>query len=260
MLTWLRRHRRAAVLAVVLSLAAPSAYALFDPTSALRLAVLIRIAAIAAQIHSTAGAIATATRAIQERQEAMFPAEALATIGSVFQDVRSVADEFAALREGWTLTDQADLWRSALVEDVDFEREQWEALWGRASGPGRDLHDLAGWSSNRRYRSAASVLAVHDQWQAAAGDLASKARAGGVGEASALRSLRLTAVGTALSLQQAAAANKLAAEQLDALQSDLDDERHREILAQSLGNVMLRPFERRASAGLDLTLDVEGRP
>jgi hypothetical protein len=260
MLTWLCRHRRTAALAAAISLLAPSAYALFDPTGALRLAVLIRIAAIAAQIHSTAGAIATATRAIQERQEAMFPAEALATIGSVFQDVRSVADELAALREGWTLTDQADLWRSALVEDADFEREEWEALWGRASGPGRDLHDLAGWSSNRRYRSAASVFAVHDQWQAAAGDLASKARAGGEGEASALRSLRLTAVGTALSLQQAAAANKLAAEQLDALQSDLDDERHREILARSLGNALLRPFERRASANLGLTLDVEGRP
>ncbi len=258
--TWLGRHRRAAALGAALVVLAPSAYALFDPTAALRLAVLIRIAAIAREIHSTAGAIATATRAIQERQEAMFPSEALATIGSVFQDVRGVADDFAALRDGWTLTDDAEVWRQALIEEIDFEREQWESLWGRASGPGRDLRDLAGWSSNRRYRSAASVFAVHDQWQAAASDLASKARAGGEGEASALRSLRLTAVGAALSLQQAAAANKLAAEQLDAFQEDLDDERHGELLTQSLGNVLLRPFERRASADLHLTLDVEGRP
>jgi hypothetical protein len=260
MLTWLRRHRRAAALGAAISLLAPSAYALFDPTGALRLAVLIRIAAIAREIHATAGAIATATRAMQERQEAMFPAEALGTIGSVFQDVRGVADELAALRDGWTLTYDAEQWQKALVEEADFEREQWEALWGRASGPGRDLRDLEGWSSNRRYRSVASVFAVHDQWQDAAGDLARKARAGGEGEASALRSLRLTAVGTALSLQQAAAANKLAAEQLDALQEDLDEERHREVLAQSLGNVLLRPFERRASADLSLMLDLEGRP
>jgi hypothetical protein len=67
------RHRRAAALGAALVVLAPSAYALFEPTAALRLAVLIRIAAIAREIHATAGAIATATRAIQERQEAMFP-------------------------------------------------------------------------------------------------------------------------------------------------------------------------------------------
>lgn len=260
MFAWLARRRRAVALGVVLSLVAPSAYALFDPTAALRLAALLRIASIAVQIHHTAEAIASATRSIRERQEAMFPSEALRTIGSVFQDVRSLADELEALRQDWTLSVDADRWRLALVEQADLLREEWEALWGRASGPGRDLRDLEGWASNRRYRSAASYFAVHDQRQAAAGDLASQARTGGEGEASALRSLRLTAVGTALSLQQAATANKLAAEQLDALQEDLDEERYREILGQSLGNLMLRPFRRPGPTDLRLTLNVEGRP
>ena len=259
MFAWLRRHRRAAVLGVGLSLAAPPAYAFFDPTAVLRLAALLRIASIAVQIHRTAEAIASATRSIRERQEAMFPSEALRTIGSVFQDVRSVADELEALRQGWTLSVDAERWRLALVEQADLLRGEWEALWGRASGPGHDLRDLEGWASNRRYRSAASYFAVHDQWQAAASDLASQARAGGEGEASALRSLRLTAVGTALSLQQAAAENKLAAEQLDALQEDLDEERYRDLLSQSLGNLMLRPLVRPMPTDVRLTLNVEGR-
>jgi hypothetical protein len=139
MFAWLRRHRRAAVLAVVLALVTPSAYAFIDPTAGLRLAALLRIASIAVQIHRTAEAIASATAAIRERQEAMFPSEALGKLGSVFQDVRSVAEELDALREGWTLSVDADRWRLALVEQGELLREEWEALWGRASGPRDDL-------------------------------------------------------------------------------------------------------------------------
>ncbi len=251
----IRRHRRTAALVALLVLVAPPAHALLDPTGPIRVAILARIAAITLEIHKTADAISRATRAIQQRQEELFPREALREIGSVFQQVRSVREEWEALREGWTLRVEAAHLRDALVGEAELRREEWEALWGRASGPGQDLDDFAGWNSNRRYRSAASYLAVHDEWQSAAGRLAHQARAGGEGEASALRSVRLTAVASALSLQQAAAANKLAAEQLDGLQEELDEERYREVLAQSLGDLMLRPFTAQAErAGAGATL------
>jgi hypothetical protein len=53
-------------------------------------------------------------------------------------------------------------------------------------------------------------------------------------------------VGTSLALQQSAALNKLAAEQLDAAQEELDAERYQDLLDHSLGTVLLRPFERQA--------------
>lgn len=248
MSTWFRRHGAPCALALLLALAAPRAHAILDPTAPIRIAILARIAAITAEIHKAADAISRATRALQQRQEELFPREALREIDSVFQDVRRVRDEFEALRHGWTLSLEAQRFRDALVGEAELRREEWESLWGRAEGPGRDLHDLAGWNSNRRYRSAAAYLEVHDDWQASAGRLARQARAGGEGEASALRSVRLTAVGSALALQQAAAANKLAAEQLDGLQEELDEERHQEVLTQALGNLWLRPLSRHAAA------------
>lgn len=54
-------------------------------------------------------------------------------------------------------------------------------------------------------------------------------------------------MGAALALQQAAGANKLAAEQLDGLQEELDQERHQDVLEQSLGNLLLRPLARHTS-------------
>lgn len=242
MLTWLARYRRALALAALLTLSAPSAHAILDPTGPVRIAILLRIAAVMAEINRAADAIARATRSIKERQEELFPREALEEIGSVFQQVRDLRDDLEELRAGWELSVPADRVRQALSEEADLLREEWETLWGRASGPGHDLQDLAGWNSNRRYRSAASYLAVHDDWAATASNLAHQARAGGEGEASALRSIRLTAVASALSLQQSAASNKLAAEQLDAAQEDLDQERHEELLAQALGNLLLRPL------------------
>lgn len=228
--------------AALLTFSAPSAHAILDPTGPVRIAILLRIAAVMVEIDRAADAIARATRAIKERQEELFPREALEEIGSVFQQVRDLRADLDELRDGWELTVPANRLRAALSEEVDLLRDDWEALWGRARGPGRDLEDLAGWNSNRRYRSASSYLAVHDDWAASAADLAHQARAGGEGEASALRSVRLTAVASALGLQQAAASNKLAAEQLDAAQEDLDQQRHEEVLAQALGDLLLRPL------------------
>ncbi len=88
------------------------------------------------------------------------------------------------------------------------------------------------------------MLEVNDSWQDAAANLAKQARAGT--DASAGWSLRLTAVGTSLALQQSAALNKLAAEQLDAAQEDLDTERYQDLLDHSLGTALLRPFEQRS--------------
>jgi hypothetical protein len=247
--SFMRRCRRWVALVLLVVLAAPRAHAVLDPTAPVRIAILLRIAAITAEIHKVADAISRATRAIQERQEELFPREALREIGSVFQQVRSLRQELDDLGHGWTLTANATRFRDTLTGEARLVRDEWEALWGRADGPGRDLHDYAGWGANRRYRSAASYLEVHDDWQTSASRLAHQARAGGLGEASALRSLRLTAVGSALALQQAVAANKLAAEQLDGLQQDLDEERYREVMAESLGAVLLRPLLSAAPGG-----------
>lgn len=239
-------HARARALAFVVTLAltAPTVHAVgfLDPTAALRVAILARIATIATRIHALTDSIARATREIQERQQVMFPREALDTIGSVFQTVRSWRDDFDMLSAQWTLRYDADEFRRALVGETRLNRTKWETLWGRARGPQRDLDEFAAWSGERRYLSAASFLSVHDQWQDAANNLAHDARSGA--EASAGRSIRLTAVAASMGLQQATVANKLAAEELDAAQEDLDFERHEELLADALGDVFLRGLER----------------
>lgn len=239
-----RRIAAATLVAVTLTVAAPTAHAIgfIDPTAAVRVAILLRIATIATRIHALTDAIARATREIRERQELMFPREALAPIGSVFQSVRSLRDDFDNLAAQWTLRFDADEFRRSLIGETTLDRSKWESLWGKPGGPQRDLDELAAWSGERRYLSAASFLSVHDQWQDAAGELARAARSGD--DASAGRSLRLTAVAASMGLQQATVANKLAAEQLDAAQEDLDFERHEEMLADALGDVFLRGFER----------------
>ena len=240
--------RRALAVGLLIFVLAPSAHALFgfiDPTAPIRIAILARIAVIAGQIYRVCDQIAGFTREIQKRQEEMFPREALREIGSVFQTVRDIRREFEELDRQWTLTVDADRFRRSLLREVEFLRDEWEALWGRsAGGAGADLSDLRGWSSNRRYRSVASMLEVNDSWQDTASGLAKQARAGT--DASAGWSVRLTAVGTSLALQQSAALNKLAAERLDAAQEDLDAERYQDLLDHSLGTVLLRPFERQA--------------
>ncbi len=227
---------------------APSAHGLFgfiDPTAPIRIAILARIAVITGQIYRVCDQISRFTREIQKRQEEMFPKEALREIGSVFQTVRDIRREFEELDRQWTLTVDADRFRRSLLREAEFLRDEWESLWGRsAGGAGADLSDLRGWSSNRRYRSVASMLEVNDSWQDTASGLAKQARAGT--DASAGWSLRLTAVGTSLALQQSAALNKLAAEQLDAAQEDLDAERYQDLLDRSLGTALLRPFEGRS--------------
>lgn len=245
----LARWKRRVVAAVLVTtftstLTAPTAHAVgfLDPTSAVRVAILARIATITTRIHALTDAIARATREIQERQEVMFPREALDTLGSVFQSVRSLRQDFDNLTAQWTLRYDADEFRRALVGETTLDRSKWETLWGKAGGPQRDLDEYAAWSGERRYLSAASFLSVNDQWQDAANNLAHEARSGH--DASAGRSIRLTAVAASMGLQQATVANKLAAEQLDAAQEELDFERHEELLADALGDVLLRGFER----------------
>jgi hypothetical protein len=254
--------RRALAVGLLVLVVAESAQALIiDPTIPIRIALLVRIAAISAEIYKVCGQISQFTREIQSRQEEMFPREALQQIGSVFQTVRDVRQEFDELGRQWTLTVDADRFRRSLLRETEFLRDEWEGLWGRsAGGPGNDLSDLRGWSSNRRYRSAASMLEVNDSWQDTASGLARQARAGT--GASAGWSLRLTAVGTSLALQQSAALNKLAAEQLDAVQEDLDSERYQDLLDHSLGTALLRPFEPtdRGPARPESLLAVGGRP
>jgi hypothetical protein len=234
----------AALVAVSLTLAAPTAHAIdfIDPTAALRVAILVRIATIAARIHALTDSIARATREIQERQQVMFPREALDTIGSVFQTVRSFRQDLDLITAQWTLSYDAEEFRRSLVGETTLDRSKWESLWGKPGGPQRDLDEFAAWAGERRYLSAASFLSVHDQWQDAANNLAHEARSGH--DASAGRSIRLTAVAASMGLQQATVANKLAAEQLDAAQEDLDFERHEELLADALGDVFLSGFER----------------
>lgn len=241
----IRRTLTATVVATTLTLTTvPTVHALgfIDPTAALRVAILARIATIATRIHALTDAIARATRAIQERQEVMFPRAALDKIGSVFQRVRSLREDLEFLAAQWTLPYDADEFRKALVGETTLDRAKWESLWGQPRGPQRDLDEFAAWSGERRYLSAASFLAVHDQWQDAAGSVAHAARSGQ--DASAGRSIRLMAVAASMGLQQATVANKLAAEQLDAVQEDLDFARHDEMLADALGDVFLRGFER----------------
>jgi len=236
--------RRALAVGLVVAVLAPTARAYIDPTIPIRIALLVKIAAISAEIYRVCGRISDFTRDIKERQEQMFPREALQQLGSVFQAVRDVRREFDDLDRQWKLSVDADRFRRSLLREAEFLRDEWEGLWGRsAPGPGSDLSDLRAWSSNRRYRSAASMLEVNDSWQDTASGLARQARSGT--NASAGLSLRLTAVGTSLALQQSAALNKVAAEQLDAVQEDLDVERYQDVLDQSLGTALLRPFGRR---------------
>jgi hypothetical protein len=240
-----RRHtRRLAALSLALTLAAPQAHAidLLDPTGPLRVALLVRIATITARIHAVCDSIARATRSIQERQELMFPREALDKIGSVFQTVRSLGDELRDLAPQYTLSVDAGQIRLALEGEAAIVRANLSSLWGAPSGPERDLDEYLAWAGHRRTLSATSYLAVHDQWQDAASSLAHQARAGG-SDASALRSIRLTAVAASMGLQQAAAANQLAAERLDAAQEALDLARHDALLADALGDVLLAGFD-----------------
>lgn len=232
--------------ALVTTLAVPQAHAFeftfIDPTAALRVAILARIATITTRIHSLTDAIARATASIQERQELMFPREALDKIGSVFQTVRSWREDLDLITAQWTLRYDADEFRRSLIGETTLDRAKWESLWGTPAGPQRDLDEFAAWAGHRRYTSASSFLSVHDQWQDAADGLAHTARS--AQQASAGRSMRLTAVAASMGLQQATVANKLAAEQLDAAQEELDFERHEELLADALGDVLLRGFER----------------
>lgn len=230
--------------AIALTTIATPAHALdlFDPTGPLRVAILARIATIAGRIYSACDSIAKATRSIQERQEVMFPLDSLDQIGSVFQTVRSLRDDLRELDDQYSLSFDAGQFRLALEGEAAILRSNWEALWGRPSGPSRDLEEYAAWSSQRRHLSASSFLAAHDQWQDAATSLAYQARASA--GASAGRSLRLTAVAVSMGLQQATVANALAAERLDAAQEELDFEREEALLADALGDVLLAPFER----------------
>jgi hypothetical protein len=236
----------AVALTASLTLAAPQAHALdiFDPTGPLRVAILARIATITARIYAVCDSIAKATRSIQERQELMFPKESLDKIGSVFQTVRSFGDELRDLDPQYDLGVDANQIRMALEGHVAIVRANLSSLWGAPSGPSRDLEEYMAWAGHRRYNSVASYLAVQDQWQDAATSLAHQARTSA--GASAGRSLRLTAVGTSMGLQQATVANKLAAERLDAAQEALDLERYDDVLADALGDVFLGGFARAA--------------
>jgi hypothetical protein len=238
-----RRTRRLAALGLAVALAAPRAHALdlLDPTGPLRVALLVRIAAVAARIHAVCDSIARATRSIQDRQELMFPRESLEKIGSVFQTVRSLGDD---LDPQYDLGIDANQIRMAIEGHVAIVRANLSSLWGAPSGPERDLEEYLAWAGHRRSLSATSYLAVHDQWQDAASSLARQARAGG-DEASAGRSIRLTAVAASMGLQQATVANKLAAERLDAAQEALDLARHEALLADALGDVLLSGFDPR---------------
>ncbi len=241
----LRRRSQALAVSLALSLVStPVAHAagFFDPTAALRVAILARIATITGRIHAVCDAIAHATRSIQERQEVMFPLESLGKLGSVFQTVRSLREDLDDLTAQYSLRFDADEFRRSLTGDQPLTRGTLEALWGRATGPSRDLDEYATWSAHRRHLSASSVLSVNDQWQDAANKLAHEARSGA--QASAGRSIRLSAVAAAMGLQQATAANKLAAERLDAAQEALDFERYDDLLANALGDVLLAPFDR----------------
>ncbi len=236
--------RNAVAGAIALTTITTPAHALdlFDPTGPLRVAILARIATIAGRIYALCDSIAQATRSIQERQELMFPLASLDQIGSVFQTVRSLRDDLGELDNQFHLSVDAGQFRLALEGEAAILRANWEALWGKPSGPSRDLEEYAAWSGQRRYLSAASFLSVHDQWQDAATSLAHQARASA--GASAGRSLRLTAVAVSMGLQQATVANALAAERLDAAQEELDFEREQALLDDALGDVLLAPFER----------------
>ena len=240
-----RLRRRVLALGLTCALAAPQAHALsfFDPTAALRVALLARIATITGRILALCDDIARASTSIQERQELMFPVESLEKIGSVFQTVRSLRDDFDRISAQYTLAFDADEFRRSLVGEQPLERGTLESLWGKASGPSRDLDEYTAWSAHRRYLSVSSFLSVHDQWQDAASSLAHQARTGGP-DASAGHSLRLTGVAASMGLQQATVANQLAAERLDAAQEALDLARYEALLADALGDVLLAPFAR----------------
>ncbi len=118
MLRFLRHQRRWLACITLAVLVAPRAHAILDPTAPVRIAMLLRIAAITVEIHKVADAISRATRAIQERQEELFPREALREIGSVFQQVRSLRQELDDLAHGWTLTVNAERFRDALTGEA----------------------------------------------------------------------------------------------------------------------------------------------
>lgn len=218
--------RRTLAALLVLTLLATPALANFFPVDPVKVFLLTKIATTAARIYAAVTNMVAVARDMKDRQQAMFPDAVLDRIDSYFQEVRSIQDEVADLACNWRFSRRTLGLREGLLRKARLCKEAYQRVFGKpVIGPGEDLDEYTQWAGVRRLNTVASTFEANAQWNEAAGELAHRAREAGtsVGEAT-----RIGAIASAMSLQQAAVANKQAAEMLSGVQEDLDLERSEE--------------------------------
>lgn len=78
----------------------------------------------------------------------MWPVTGLRTIGQALRRVRTLRDEVSDMAaSSWILDPKGAALAAIYSAPVLIDRDTYEASWGRAVGPDRDLHDVTAWLS-----------------------------------------------------------------------------------------------------------------